>query len=72
MNDRKMKYYAYRVYACGTRGNLERLRPIRPICPLSHLIAHRPHLLCRAAYDDIATDAMRLVIFETQLTERTT
>jgi hypothetical protein len=45
MDDRKMKNYAYRVYACGTQGNLENLRPIRPICPLSHLIAHRPHLL---------------------------
>ena len=42
MNDRKMKNYAYRVYACGTQGNLENLCPIRPICPLSHLIAAHP------------------------------
>ena len=52
-----IKSLCVRMRIC-TQEVLENLCPIRPICPLSHLIAHRTHLLCRASYSNIASDTM--------------
>ena len=62
---------APRTCACiCTQEVLEKRCFICPICPLSHSVTHRPHLLFRASHHDIAADAARLAILKTKLLER--